>query len=152
MSEYRVELRWSRQTPTFDYASYSRNYTVTFKNKQALQMSAATAYKGDPGMVDPEEAFVASVSGCHMLTFLAIASRKKLVVNRYVDDAVGVLEKNEEGKLAVTRITLRPRIEFGGTAPDEATLNDLHDQSHHECFIASSVKTHITVESPAAAA
>jgi organic hydroperoxide reductase OsmC/OhrA len=151
MSEHRIQLKWSRETATFDYAAYNRSHAVTFKNDQALKMSAAPAYKGDPSLVDPEEAFVASLSSCHMLTFLAIASRKKLVVDRYVDDAVGVMEKNDEGKLAVTRVTHRPRIEFSGTTPDDAALSDLHDQAHHECFIASSVKTHVTVESPAAA-
>jgi|SRR6185503_6612790 len=150
MSEHRVQLHWARESPAFDYAAYNRSHAATFKNGQTLKMSAAPAYKGDPSLVDPEEAFVASLSSCHMLTFLAIASRKGLVVDRYVDEAVGILEKNEEGRLAITRVTLRPRIDFGGSAPDEAAINDMHDESHHQCFIANSVKTHITVESPAA--
>jgi organic hydroperoxide reductase OsmC/OhrA len=126
---------------------------VTFKNKESVQMSAAPAYKGNPALVDPEEAFVASLSSCHMLTFLSLAANRKLVVDEYIDDAVGHLEKNANGKLAITRVTLRPQITFApGTAPDEQTLHALHDKAHHECFIANSVTTEIAVESPSSVA
>ena len=147
MSEHRIKLNWKRATPDFDYKTYNREHTVTFKNGRPLEMSAAPAYKGDASKVDPEEAFVASLSSCHMLTFLAMAAGRKLVVDSYVDDAVGYLETNADGNLAITRAILRPRIAFGGPAPDAATVQALHDKAHHGCFIANSVKTEVTVES-----
>jgi organic hydroperoxide reductase OsmC/OhrA len=97
--------------------------------------------------VDPEEAFVASLSACHMLTFLALCTKERLVVESYEDDAVGDLEKDAGGKMAVTRITLRPKIVFSGGDPSQETLDKLHHDAHEMCFIASSVKTEITVES-----
>jgi organic hydroperoxide reductase OsmC/OhrA len=147
MSEHRTTLHWTRTTGDFDYKTYSRDHTVTFKNGQALKMSAAIAYRGSANLIDPEEAFVASLSSCHMLTFLALASNRKLIVDEYVDEAVGHLEKNAKGKLAITRVTLRPRVTFGnGSQPDAQTLDHLHHKSHEECFIANSVITEVTVE------
>ncbi len=97
---------------------------------------------------NPEEAFVASLSSCHMLTFLAIACKKRLVVNAYHDHAVGVLEKDASGRLAITIVTLHPRIQFGGDrAPGPEELALLHEQADHACFIANSVKTDVVVSS-----
>jgi organic hydroperoxide reductase OsmC/OhrA len=96
--------------------------------------------------VNPEEAFVTSVSSCHMLTFLAICAKKKLVVDRYEDAATGILEKNGEGRLAMTRIVLRPRITFAGEDPSSEVIERLHESSHRNCFIANSVRTEVTVE------
>jgi organic hydroperoxide reductase OsmC/OhrA len=118
-------------------------------NKGALVVpaSGAPALKGDVDRVDPEEAFVAALASCHMLTFLAICARKRIVVDSYEDDAVGVMEKNANGKLWVSRVTLQPRITFAaGTAPSAAVLADIHNQSHGECFIANSVKTIVSVK------
>ena len=99
------------------------------------------------GCVDPEEAFVASLSSCHMLTFLAIACKKGFSVDDYRDEAVGVLDKNAEGRLAITTVTLQPQIKFGGTKiPSAEEIARLHDAAHHACFIASSVKTEVTVK------
>jgi len=96
--------------------------------------------------VDPEEAFVASLSACHMLTFLAICARRGIVVERYEDNAIGLM-KPQDRRLVISDVTLRPRIEFAaGHEPDEATISKIHDQSHHDCFLANSVKTVITVE------
>jgi len=148
MSQHRITLNWQRTSADFVYATYNRGHTWTFKNGLVVEASAATAYKGDADRVDPEEAFVASISSCHMLTFLAIASRQGFVVDRYIDEAVGHLEKNAQGRLAITRVTLHPAITFGpapGNAPDEAALARLHEESHEQCFIASSVRTEIRV-------
>jgi organic hydroperoxide reductase OsmC/OhrA len=109
--------------------------------------SANPKYLGNPGPVDPEEAFVAALSSCHMLTFLAIAARKRLVVDAYDDHAVGVIAKNEAGRLAITQVTLNPKIVWGGPEPDAATLERMHHLAHQECFIANSVTTEITVAS-----
>jgi len=112
-----------------------------------MTASAAPAYLGNPKNVDPEEAFVASLSSCHMLTFLAIACKQKFVMDDYVDEAVGVMEKNAEGKLAITKVTLKPKITFSGDKkPTAEELDKMHHAAHENCFIASSVKTEITVE------
>ena len=149
MSNHHAQLRWRRETPDFDYKTYNRDHNVTFKNNTPVTMSAAPAYKGSPNAIDPEEMLVGSLASCHMLTFLALAAMKKLVVDAYEDDAVGVMEKNAEGKLAITRVTLRPNIAFSGEQPDAAMLDELHHKAHEQCFIASSVKCEVVVESPA---
>jgi organic hydroperoxide reductase OsmC/OhrA len=148
MSEHRARIVWKRTTADFTYNSYNRTHDVLFKNGNVvLPASAAPAFKGDPERVDPEEAYVASLSSCHMLTFLAICARKRLVVDAYEDDASGVIEKGEDGKLWVTHVTLRPRISFAsGTSVDGRMREELHHRAHGECFIANSVKTEVKVE------
>jgi organic hydroperoxide reductase OsmC/OhrA len=147
MSEHVVDVSWSRGEHEFTYESYSRDHEWRFDGGVTVPGSANPAYLGtDSGTVDPEEAFVAALSSCHMLTFLAIAAKKRLVVDSYVDHAVGVMAKNEAGRMAVTRVTLHPEIVFAGEAPDEAALDRLHHLSHQECFIANSVTTEVVVE------
>ena len=112
-----------------------------------MTATAAPVYLGDPKNVDPEEAFVAALSACHMLTFLAIACKQKFVLDEYVDDAVGHMEKNAEGKLAIIKVTLKPKITFSGEKkPTAEELDKMHHAAHENCFIANSVKTEITVE------
>jgi len=112
-----------------------------------MTASAAPAYLGDPKNVDPEEAFVASLSSCHMLTFLAIACKQKFVLDEYVDDAIGQMEKNAEGKMAITKVTLRPKLKWSGDKqPTAEELDKIHHAAHDNCFIANSVKTEVTVE------
>jgi len=148
MSEHACSIRWSRGDREYTYDTYSRDHTWRFPNGAELAASSAPDFLGNDACVDPEEALVGAISSCHMLTFLAIAARKRLVVESYEDDAVGTLEKNDEGKLAVTRVVLRPRITWGGDkTPDPAALDKLHHQAHENCFIANSVKTEVVVES-----
>ena len=111
MSEHRATVRWQRTSPDFTYESYNRDHDWILAGVQ-VPASAAPAYRGTPERVDPEEAFVASLSSCHMLTFLALACKKRFTVDSYEDDAVGYLEKNANGKHAETRAELRPRIRF----------------------------------------
>jgi organic hydroperoxide reductase OsmC/OhrA len=147
MSEHKATIHWRRETPDFKYENYSRDHQWDFDGGVSVRASAAPAYLGSAACVDPEEAFIASVSSCHMLTFLAIASRKKYVVDEYRDDAVGVLEKDAAGRLAITKATLQPQVTFGGEkAPSREELAQMHDQAHHACFIANSVKTEVTVK------
>ncbi len=118
MSEHRARIEWRHGGGAFDYDTYDRNHTWALPNGMVIAASAAPAFLGDESKTDPEEAFVAALSSCHMLTFLAIAARKRLVVESYVDDAVGRLEKNADGQLAVTVVDLRPRVVFSpATAP-----------------------------------
>lgn len=149
MSEHKVAITWKRETPDFAYESYNRDHDWTFDAGVTVRASAAPAYLGSESCVDPEEAFVASLSSCHMLTFLAIAAKKRFVVDSYQDHAVGVLDKDTSGRLAIVRVTLRPEVAFGGEkTPTSAELQRLHEQAHHACFIANSVKTEVLVESP----
>jgi organic hydroperoxide reductase OsmC/OhrA len=120
---------------------------VVFEGGVRVPASAAPAYRGNPAHVNPEEALVAALSSCHMLTFLAIAAKKRFVVDRYSDQAIGFLEKNSKGKLAMTRVILHPRVVFGGpTLPTAEQLAELHEGAHSECFIANSVTTAVTIE------
>jgi organic hydroperoxide reductase OsmC/OhrA len=147
MSDHTATIEWRRETPDFAYETYNRDHDWSFDAGITVRASATPAYQGNPACVDPEEAFVASLSSCHMLTFLAIAARRRYVVDAYHDEAVGVLGKDASGRLAMTKVTLRPRVTFGGeNVPDDEELRRLHDQAHHACFIASSVKTEVTVE------
>ena len=127
MSEHKVTLEWKRDTEDFSYESYTRDHVLVFEGGVRVPASAAHAYRGNPAHVNPEEALVAALSSCHMLTFLAVAAKKQFVVDQYSDHAVGVLEKNQKGKLAITRVILRPRIVFGGpTPPTPEQMTALH--------------------------
>jgi organic hydroperoxide reductase OsmC/OhrA len=145
VTELRASLRWQRTTPDFAYDTYDRSHEVRFGSGVEIPASAAEEFKGDPKRVNPEEMFVAALSSCHMLTFLAIAARKKLVVDAYEDDASGWLAKNADGKLAMKRVVLRPRVRFAGEVSAEQ-LAKLHDKAHENCFIALSVTTDVTIE------
>lgn len=146
MSEHRSRIEWQRGDAAFDYESYSRNHSWEFENGLRVDASAAPEFLGDAARTDPEEAFVASVSSCHMLTFLALAARKRWVVDSYRDSAVGTLEKLEDGKLGITRVVLHPQITFAGTAPSAGQLSKAHHKAHENCFIANSVRTRIDIE------
>lgn len=146
MSEHKATISWDRAGKPFTLKEYSRAHTWDFGEGNVLKASAAVDYLGDHDRVDPEQAFVASIASCHMLTFLAMAAQQKLVVEHYEDQAVGVLGKNAAGKMAVTRVTLSPKIKFDGDAPDQATLDQLHHKAHEYCFIANSVSCEINVQ------
>jgi organic hydroperoxide reductase OsmC/OhrA len=147
MSEHKVTLTWQRGGKPFDYQKYSRDHIWRFDGGHETQASAAPAYLGNQNLVDPEEAFVASLSSCHMLTFLAIACKKKFVLDEYIDDAVGHMEKNADGRLAITRVTLRQRLKFSGEKqPTPQEIEEMNHGAHEQCFIANSVKTDVKVE------
>ena len=137
---YPLQLHWTGNTLD---GTYNRNATVTTAGKQPLAVSSAPEYVGDATRWNPEDLLGTALATCHMLTFLAICARKRIVVDAYEDDAVGVMTKNEKGRLYVSRCTLRPRITWGGPAPSAETIADLHHKSHLECFIANSVLTEV---------
>lgn len=147
MSIHHTTTRWSRTSPDFAYDTYPREHTLELGGGQTIEGSATVEYNGKAGRTNPEELLVAALSSCHMLTFLAVCSKKSLVVERYDDQAEGHLEKGPDGRSWVTRVTLRPSVTFAeGTVVDEPTLSRLHASAHRGCFIASSVKTEVTVE------
>ena len=146
MSEHKANILWARNGADFGYKNYPRDHVWRFPNGVEVPGSAAPAYLGNADRVDPEAAFVAALSSCHMLTFLALASNKGFVVDSYEDAAIGHLEKNANGKLAITRVDLHPKIVYSGAKqPAAADLDWLHDKAHKECFIANSVTTDIKV-------
>jgi organic hydroperoxide reductase OsmC/OhrA len=148
MSEHHATIAWQRTSQDFTYMTYNRAHDWRF-TAATVPASAAKEYRGEAERVNPEEALVASLSACHMLTLLAIAAKHKLALDSYQDEAVGVLEKNAEGRLAITRVTLRPRIGWAaGVAVTPEQLAKLHHDAHEGCFIANSVKTVVTVEIP----
>jgi len=143
MAEHRIRLTWTDGGKPFTYESYPREHEIVFKDGQdRLTASASPAYKGDGKHGDPEDLLVAALSSCHMLSFLAICTKKKITVQSYEDDAVGFLE-NEGGNLWITKVILRPKIMSNA---DAATLEQIHHLAHKACFIANSVKTQVTVE------
>jgi len=143
MSEHSATIDWQRRESDFTYTEYSRDHSWTVPDGVPIDASAAPAYLGTLGRIDPEDALVAAISSCHMLTFLAICARKRIIVDSYRDKATGFMERNSDGALAITRVELSPVIVFSGEPPNEKQLNDIHHLSHQECFIANSVRTDI---------
>lgn len=148
MESFSARILWTRTTPDFTPEGYDRSHEVTYGSGITVAASSAPGFKGSTERMNPEEALVGAISSCHMLTFLAIAAKKQLVVESYDDQAEGFLEKNAEGRLAVTRVVLRPLVVLGAPITPE-DLTRLHDQAHRGCFIANSVKTEVTVEARA---
>jgi organic hydroperoxide reductase OsmC/OhrA len=145
MSEYRTTLTWSKTTESFHYDVYNRSHEVAFASGTRIPASSAPEYKGEADRVNPEEQLLGAISSCHMLTFLAIASKKGFVVTSYVDDASCFLEAGESKVLSVTRAILRPKIAFDGRTPSAEELAKMHESAHRNCFIAQSVKTTVTI-------
>lgn len=147
MSNFSIELAWRRTTPDFDYKTFDRDHIWYLAGGQTVRGSAAPEFSGDPEKSNPEEALLAALSSCHMLTFLAIAALKKLVVESYEDEPSAELGKNEKGKMMVASLTLRPKVVFGGeTIPDADAVWDLHRKSKENCFIGNSLLSRVNLE------
>ena len=151
MSEHRATIRWVHAGGDFLKGMYSREHTWTFDGGVTVPASPSPSVVPRPysneACVDPEEAFVAAIASCHMLTYLYVAAKAGIQIERYEDDAVGAMTKNEHGVPWVSTVVLRPRITYGGATPpvDE---DRLHHAAHEQCFIANSVKTAIVVQKP----
>lgn len=151
MSQHTAIIEWERRRQSFADGKYSRAHAWRFDGGAEVRASSSPHVVplpwSDPAGVDPEEAFVASLSSCHMLWFLHFAARRGFVVERYRDEAVGAMETVEEKRLAITRVTLRPEVIFAGEkTPAAEDVDRLHRLAHENCFIANSVKTAVTVE------
>ncbi len=145
-------LRWER-TPGEQFVDghYHRTHRWTFDGGASWGVSSSPEIVpvpfSDPAHADPEELFVASISSCHMLFFLSLASRRKLVVDVYADSPVAILEKDDAGRMCVRRMILRPKVTFEHSPPEESrVIAELHQQAHASCFLANSVKTELTIE------
>ena len=151
MSAYGATVLWERGDADFSGNQYSRAHDWLFDGGQRVPASASPHIVPLPHSVvenvDPEEAYVASLSSCHMLFFLSFACEEGIVVDEYRDEAVGNLEKDDRGRWAMTRVILRPQAKYApGTGPDRAQLETLHHRAHEHCFIANSVRTEISTE------
>ncbi len=151
MGEYKALVEWKREGAVFTDHRYSRGHVWRFDGGVEVPASASPHVVPPPlsiqAAVDPEEAFVASLSSCHMLWFLSIAARRGFTIDGYRDEAVGILGKGAQGKLSMTRVTLRPEVKFAGAKqPTRDELEAMHHQAHEECFIASSVKSEVLCE------
>ena len=152
MSRHHAEVRWTAtEGEDFLAGRYSRLHQLRFGAVTvpgSASPSVVPAPWSTPDAVDPEAAFVASLSACHMLWFLDLARRAGLEVASYRDAAVGTMARDERGRMAMTRIVLRPEIAFAGRRPDAPELERLHHQAHESCFIANSLRTEVVVEAP----
>ena len=151
MSTYTATIRWSRTGDgDFTKGQYSRAHQWAFDGGAIVPASPSPhivpAPWNDPAGVDPEEAFIASISSCHMLFFLDYARRDGWTIDAYVDEATGIMEADSRGKMAVSKVRLRPKIAWNGDRPSEEQIAHLHHRSHDDCFIANSVKTEVVVE------
>lgn len=151
MSHYSAETVWERKDANFLDNRYSRRHVLRFDGGLEVPGSSSPSVvplpMSDASALDPEEAFVSSLSSCHMLWFLTMAVKRKFCVDRYFDAATGVMEKNAEGKVAMTVVTLHPEVTFSGERlPTRAELDKMHHDAHEACFIASSVKTDVRCE------
>jgi organic hydroperoxide reductase OsmC/OhrA len=148
---YQARISWLRNGASFSDNRYSRGHEWSFDGGARIAASASPTIVPAPysiaEAVDPEEALVASASSCHMLWFLSLSARRSFVVESYVDDAFGVMAKNAHGKLAFSRITLRPKVRFSAeSSPTAGELESLHHAAHEECFIANSLQCEVRVE------
>ena len=150
MSAYSAQVIWQCDDSDFLKRRYSREHKWLFDGGISLPASASPNVVPLPmsseQAVDPEEAFIAALSSCHMLFFLDYASRKKISIVSYSDHAQGVMEKNQHGKIAITRVTLSPEVVYQGDVPEKNTVAQLHHRAHESCFLANSVKTEIEVK------
>ena len=149
-SHYNATVVWQRGSQTFSDNKYSRAHQWVFDSGTSIAASSSPhivplPYSVDEN-IDPEEAFVASLSSCHMLFFLSFAAKNKWIIDRYEDSASGTLEKNEEGKLAMTKVVLDPKIKYSGETPSKEQEAEIHHLAHEACFIANSVKTVVEIK------
>ena len=155
MSHYVATIEWRRKPDErFIDGRYSRAHQWSFDGGHVAPASSSPSVVrvplSDPAGVDPEEALVASLSSCHMLFFLDFARQRGFVVDSYIDAAEGVMEKGSDGRIQMTRVTLKPRVIFSGDKrPNEADVDAIHHKAHEACYIANTVKSEIVVEGEA---
>ncbi|MBC7428207.1 MAG: OsmC family protein [Bacteriovorax sp.] len=146
MDKFIINIDWQRSSDDFSYDTYNRSHVIYVGGDQTIHNSAAPEYKGDTDMTNPEELFASSLASCHMMTFLAVASRSGYIVDNYECKAEAFLGKNNNGKIWVSEITLYPLTVFSGDKyPTGEQLKSLHDKAHANCFIAQSINTKVNV-------
>lgn len=147
MSEHRIALDWTRNGGPFERGNYSPDHLIRYAGGQTLQGSPSSEFHGNDAYADPEQSLLSALSACHMLTFLAVAANRGYVIDSYHDDAVAELGKNADGKMAVVKATLAPKVSFsGGKRPAPEEYAALHARAHAACFIANSVRTQVALQ------
>jgi organic hydroperoxide reductase OsmC/OhrA len=147
MSEYKATVNWKRETPDFNYDTFDRTHRIDFAGGIHCQASSAPEFQGKANLVNPEELLASALASCHMLTFLAVASKSRINVKSYTDQAVASLDKNAEGKMCVTKITLHPKVVFDTAEPiSPEKISELHAKAHKHCFIANSIAAKVVIE------
>jgi organic hydroperoxide reductase OsmC/OhrA len=147
MSEHRIELDWLRKNGPFERGNYTTVHDIKFSDTQTIKGSPSPAFGGDDSAADPEQMFLASLSACHMLTFLAVAANRGYVIDTYHDSAVATLGKNAQGQMVITKVVLKPAATFSGEKrPTADDYHKLHERAHAACFIANSVKSEVSVQ------
>jgi len=150
MHQYTAEVAWDRKGQAFTANRYSRAHEWRFDGGAVVPGSSAPQSVplpySDASAVDPEEALVAALASCHMLFFLGFAAKKGWLVDNYTDHASATMDKNADGKTAITRIVLRPQILFAGPPPSSEQITHVHHRAHEECYIANSIKAEVVIE------
>lgn len=141
---FSASVAWHRRAAD-TLEQFGRDHEVHYGSGIVVPASSAPSFNGAADRVNPEEQLLGALSSCHMLTFLAVAAKKHLVVQSYTDTAHGVLDRNAAGRLAVTKITLSPVVVFDGEQPAADVLKSLHDSAHRNCFIANSIASEVTI-------
>jgi organic hydroperoxide reductase OsmC/OhrA len=146
-SEHRMSLQWARNGGPFARGTYSQDHLIRYAGGQTLHGSSASGYSGNDAYADPEQLLLSALSACHMLTFLAVCANRSYVVDSYDDDAVAILDRNADNKMAVVKAILAPKVVFSGDKqPSAEEYAKLHERAHQACFIANSVKTQVEVK------
>jgi organic hydroperoxide reductase OsmC/OhrA len=147
MSEHRTSLQWSRNGGPFARGNYASDHEIRYSGGQTLHGAPSPEYGGSGAHADPEQLLLSALSSCHMLTFLAVAANRGYVVDSYSDDAVAILGRNADGKMAVIQATLSPKVVFAAEhQPNAEDYAKMHERAHAGCFIANSVKTTVDVQ------
>lgn len=147
MSEHKATVSWTRRTKDFVYETYDRTHEIRYEGGIYHMGSAAKEFMGKAELANPEELFAGALASCHMLTFLAVAAKSRLVVDSYTDTPIAYLDKNAAGKIAVTKTILHPKVVFAQETPVASDkLAELHDKAHRNCFIANSVSCEVVTE------
>ena len=147
MSELSIRLKWQLGEGELAQGEYSNNHEIAYNDQFKLIADAAPDWGGDVANTNPEQALAASISSCHMMTFLALAAKAKWPVSSYEDKAEAFLGKNSKGQMAVTKIRLNPSVQFSdGFTVSDQEMNEMHDRSHRYCFIANSLSEEVEFE------
>ena len=146
MSTFNIQLDWKNTSGSFKFEEYTRDHQIVLGGAQSLLTSAGPKFFGNAQAANPEELLLSALTSCHMLTFLAIASKSGYIVDSYSDKPSAILGKNDSNKISITEINLSPTIVFSGEKiPSAEQLKSLHEKAHNNCFIASSIKAKVNI-------
>lgn len=146
--DFEVQISWNMQEGTFEPGKYGTSHRIQYRETEGVNGSSAPEYGGAPNAVNPEQTLAAALASCHMMTFLALAAKSKWAVTAYQDNANAILAPGENKRPVVTEIILSPIVSFaeGAEIPTAEQLATLHEKAHKYCFVANSIKSHVTIK------